>query len=194
MLPCHLARARRHAWQSILCNIPLPLHNKAAHQRVMVPAFPILQGKVLIDATNPLSPFPALEVRWGSKSGETLTLSASEASLPGHFSLHTGVSYVAALGCERLRCTKPPFPSAPSPWPTGPTDSSPHTPPWPTEAFIHSFPTNLTGSLWPLAHDPSQAASCWRRPCRRPTSSSPSTPSAQSTWSSLVGRESQASN
>lgn len=80
ILPCHLARTSRHVRQSILCNIPRPLHKTAAHQCVMVSALPMSQGKVLIDATNPLSPFPALEVRWGGKSGETLTVRSSLAS------------------------------------------------------------------------------------------------------------------
>lgn len=34
---------------------------------------PEISGKVLIDATNPLSKYPALEVRWDGKSGEDKT-------------------------------------------------------------------------------------------------------------------------
>jgi hypothetical protein len=33
---------------------------------------PGIKGKVLIDATNPLSAFPSLEVRWEGKSGGPL--------------------------------------------------------------------------------------------------------------------------
>lgn len=36
---------------------------------------PGIEGKVLIDATNPLSAFPSLEVRWEGKSGEPLVVS-----------------------------------------------------------------------------------------------------------------------